>query len=213
LGLLKPQPFLLNSPVQGINNHSILPILPLNSKNINVPQTVFTKKEKEEEKVKEEPKKKKEKREEKVEEKKEEKKKKDSQTTYKIPKKKEKPEFERKLDSLLDESGGVGTEKDVSPFIQLMDDEKANHIYLLQSLTRTKHSIQKRFISLNGLFKLNNWLLDSSKMNILKDIIELLLVIPVTIDQLKSSGIGKTINKLKRDKFDDPSNVKSIKFF
>lgn len=36
---------------------------------------------------------------------------------------------------------------------------------------------------------------------------------PATVESLKSSGIGKTINKLKRDQFDDVSNIKPIKFF
>lgn len=109
------------------------------------------------------------------EEKKEKKKVEKESSLPKIPKKKERPEFERKMDALLDETGGLNNEKDVSSLIQLMNHENVNYLMIIQTLTKTKVPLLKRFVQINGLNHIKEWLLDPSMMKFMKEIIEVSL--------------------------------------
>eukprot|EP01080_Neovahlkampfia_damariscottae_P001688 gene1688-457_t len=135
---------------------------------------------------------------EKPEEKEKKKKSTDEFSISKIPKKKDKSEIEKRVDSLMSE--GNFKLENCKKLIEIMENvQDENKLYLIKSLSKnSKFSFYKKFINQNGLLILKNWLNNSPSKQLVHDIFQLLYQLPITLDDLKSSEIGKTIKKFNK---------------
>jgi hypothetical protein len=96
----------------------------------------------------------------------------DGPPMIKIPKKSVKSEFDKKLESVVSMEGGLANETEVVNFISLMKSFPTNASLLLDVLLKSKPIALKKFISLDGLTKLKEWIVEPDLVSHLKKIIE-----------------------------------------
>eukprot|EP01047_Picozoa_sp_COSAG01_P017407 COSAG01_NODE_920_length_12728_cov_38.396864_7_plen_540_part_00 len=127
--------------------------------------------------------------------------------------------FEEKLLPLLDEQGGISGIENVESVLTLMRqassvDSSRKLLLLVLDKTRDKMPCLAKFVKAQGLGVLSSWLSDASKAakpQLVLKILRLLPRLPVTVNGLRDSGIGKLVNRLTKTKADVGETREDIK--
>ena len=123
--------------------------------------------------------------------------------------------FENRLTPLLDATGSISGSDKVAAFLKLMqaDGNASSRKLLIMVLGKTKEKTPclARFVKADGLAVLSAWLTEAmqgAKTVLIMQISKLLPSLPVTLNSLKESGIGKTVNKIGKSKREGDTDIK-----
>jgi hypothetical protein len=114
-------------------------------------------------------------------------------------------EAEKKLKPMLDEKQGIATVDNVSQLLKQMGGEKTQkgrQTFIEAILNTTKTPILKKLVELKVVDLLKKWLEEAKvkeKDEIMVQIMQVIMKLPLNLDVLTSSGIGKVVTQLKKD--------------
>eukprot|EP01090_Pellita_catalonica_P016835 TRINITY_DN494_c0_g1_i1.p1 TRINITY_DN494_c0_g1~~TRINITY_DN494_c0_g1_i1.p1 ORF type:complete len:809 (+),score=140.38 TRINITY_DN494_c0_g1_i1:203-2629(+) len=106
------------------------------------------------------------------------------------------------LVNIIDESGGIVAAENMLKLIAMMKAEKDDicRKLMLSILLRTsKASLKKRFVASGGLGILNVWIGEykkESKPKMMRQILKVLCILPISVTTLEKAGIAKTVRSL-----------------
>ena len=113
--------------------------------------------------------------------------------------------LEEKLDLLLGEDGGIASAEKMKSVVDMLGASAIPEwkALILSALHATKSKdFLKAFVDLNGLVTLSAWMVDfksKAQFKHLRTLLEVLNLLPITIENLQSCNIGKTVNKLNKE--------------
>lgn len=112
------------------------------------------------------------------------------------------------LAPLLDNQGGIASIGCVEGVVDIMRqttavDSTRKLLIVVLDKTKDKMPCLAKFVKIQGLGVLSSWLGDAMKANRPQAVVQILRLLPrlpVTVNGLKDSGIGKLVNKLTKEK-------------
>ena len=128
-----------------------------------------------------------------------------------------KPDLLDGLAPLLDSLGGIASIGCVEGVVAIMRkatavDSTRKLLVVVLEKTKDKMPCLAKFVKMQGLAVLSTWLGDASKAarpQAVVQILRLLPRLPVTVNGLKDSGIGKLVNKLTKEKTGGDEDVRT----
>ena len=120
------------------------------------------------------------------------------------------------LAPLLDSLGGIASIGCVEGVVAIMRkatavDSTRKLLIVVLEKTKDKMPCLAKFVKLQGLAVLSSWLGDASKAGRPQAVVQILRLLPrlpVTVNGLKDSGIGKLVNKLTKEKAGGDEDVR-----
>jgi protein phosphatase 1 regulatory subunit 10 len=120
-----------------------------------------------------------------------------------VPAARERSLFEKNLDTLLDDDGGVKLKENIRKLVWMMKNAENNsqRSVVVSVIFRTRSGFLGEFISQKGLEILKTWLELAKTDNKSSLILKILLTLknmPMSVAALKETGWGKTVSKLQK---------------
>ena len=120
-----------------------------------------------------------------------------------VPAARERSLFEKNLDTLLDDDGGVKLKENIRKLVWMMKNVENNsqRSVVVSVIFRTRSGFLGEFISQKGLEILKTWLELAKTDNKSSLILKILLTLknmPMSVAALKETGWGKTVSKLQK---------------
>ena len=127
-----------------------------------------------------------------------------------------KPGLLDELPPLLDSAGGIASIGCVAGVVDIMRratavDSTRKLLIVVLDKTKDKMPCLAKFVKIQGLGVLSSWLGDASKAGRPQPVLQILRLLPrlpVTVNGLKDSGIGKLVNRLTKEKAGSDEDVR-----
>ena len=127
-----------------------------------------------------------------------------------------KPGLLDELPPLLDSAGGIASIGCVAGVVDIMRratavDSTRKLLIVVLDKTKDKMPCPAKFVKIQGLGVLSSWLGDASKAGRPQPVLQILRLLPrlpVTVNGLKDSGIGKLVNRLTKEKAGSDEDVR-----